>query len=40
MKDDAKDFKDEIQPRFVFRLDLKGKTEDDILKRMPSKNKI
>ena len=40
VKDDAKDFKDEIQPRFVFRLDLKGKTEDDILKRMPSKNKI
>lgn len=31
IKDDAKDFKDEIQPRFVFRLDLKGKTEDEIL---------
>ena len=31
IKDDAKDFKDEIQPRFVFRLDIKGKTEEDIL---------
>ena len=31
IKDDAKDFKDEIQPRFVFRLDIKGKTEDEIL---------
>ena len=28
IKDDAKDFKDEIQPRYVFRLDIKGKTED------------
>ena len=31
IKDDAKDFKDEIQPRFVFRLDLKGKTEEEVL---------
>lgn len=31
VKDDAKDFKDEIQPRFVFRLDIKEKTEDEIL---------
>ena len=31
VKDDAKDFKDEIQPRFVFRLDIKDKTEDEIL---------
>ena len=30
IKDDGKDFKDEIQPRFVFRLDLKGKTEDQV----------
>ena len=30
IKDDSKDFKDEIQPRFVFRLDLKGKAEDEI----------
>ena len=28
IKDDAKDFKDEIQPRFVFRLDIKDKTEE------------
>ena len=27
IKDNAKDFKDEIQPRYVFRLDIKGKTE-------------
>ncbi len=31
IKDDAKDFKDEIQPRFVFRLDIKGKTEEEIM---------
>mgnify|MGYP004553444823 FL=1 len=31
IKDDAKDFKDEIQPRFVFRLDIKGKNEDEVL---------
>lgn len=31
IKDDAKDFKDEIQPRFVFRLDIKGKTEDEVM---------
>lgn len=31
IKDDAKDFKDEIQPRYVFRLDIKGKTEEEIL---------
>ena len=30
IKDDAKDFKDEIQPRFVFRLDIKGKTKEDL----------
>ena len=30
IKDDSKDFKDEIQPRFVFRLNIKGKTEDEI----------
>ena len=30
IKDDSKDFKDEIQPRFVFRLDIKNKTEDEI----------
>lgn len=30
IKDDSKDFKDEIQPRFVFRLDIKGKNEEEI----------
>ena len=30
IKDDAKDFNEEIQPRYVFRLDIKGKTEDEI----------
>ena len=30
IKDDAKDFSEEIQPRFAFRLDIKGKTEDEI----------
>ena len=28
---DAKDFKDEIQPRYVFRLDIKDKTEEEIM---------
>ena len=31
IKDDAKDFKDEIQPRYVFRLDVKDKTEEEIM---------
>ena len=31
IKDDAKDFKDEIQPRFIFRLDIKDKTEDEVM---------
>ena len=31
IKDDSKDFKDEIQPRFVFRLDIKDKTEEEIM---------
>lgn len=31
IKDDARDFKDEIQPRFVFRLDIKGKTEEEVM---------
>ena len=30
LKEDAKDFSEGIQPRYVFRLDLKGKTEDEI----------
>ncbi len=39
IKDDAKDFKDEIQPRFVFRLDIKGKTEDEVLARCHQKTR-
>lgn len=39
IKDDSKDFKDEIQPRFVFRLDIKGKTEDEIFKNFQSKTR-
>lgn len=39
VKDDAKDFKDEIQPRFVFRLDIKDKTEDEILKNCHQKTR-
>lgn len=31
IKDDAKDFKDEIQPRYVFRLDIKDKTKEEIM---------
>ena len=30
IKDDAKDFSEGIQPRYVFRLDIKGKTEDEV----------
>ncbi len=39
IKDDAKDFKDEIQPRFVFKLDIKGKTEEEILKNCHQKTR-
>ena len=39
IKDDAKDFKDEIQPRYVFRLDIKGKTEDEILSNCHQKTR-
>ena len=31
IKDDAKNFNEEIQPRYVFRLDIKDKTEEEIL---------
>lgn len=37
IKDDAKDFKDEIQPRYVFRLDIKGKTEDEVFANFKQK---
>ncbi len=39
VKDDAKDFKDEIQPRFVFRLDIKDKTEEEILSNCHQKTR-
>ena len=39
IKDDSKDIKDEIQPRFVFRLDIKDKTEDEIFKNFHSKTR-
>ena len=39
IKDDSKDFKDEIQPRFVFRLNLKGKTEDQIFAELHLKTR-
>ena len=39
IKDDSKDFKDEIQPRFVFRLDLRGKTEDEIFSAFHQKTR-
>jgi lipid II:glycine glycyltransferase (peptidoglycan interpeptide bridge formation enzyme) len=31
IKDDAKNFREEIQPRYVFRLDIKGKTEEEVM---------
>ena len=39
IKDDAKNFSEEIQPRYVFRLDLKGKTEDEIFKEFHQKTR-
>ena len=39
IKDDAKNFREEIQPRYVFRLDTKGKTEDEIFKNFHSKTR-
>ena len=39
IKDDSKNFKDEIQPRFVFQLDIKGKTEEEILKNCHQKTR-
>ena len=37
IKDDAKNFREEIQPRYVFRLDIKNKTEDEIFAGFHSK---
>ena len=39
IKDDAKDFRDEIQPRYVFRLDIKGKTKDEVFANFHSKTR-
>ena len=39
IKDDAKNFSEEIQPRYVFRLDIKGKTEDEIFKEFHQKTR-
>ncbi|MFG6319070.1 MAG: peptidoglycan bridge formation glycyltransferase FemA/FemB family protein [Clostridia bacterium] len=39
IKDDSKNFKDEIQPRFVFRLDISGKTEDEIFSAFHQKTR-
>ncbi len=39
IKDDAKNFREEIQPRYVFRLDIKDKTEDEIFKGFHSKTR-
>lgn len=39
IKDDAKNFREEIQPRYVFRLDTKGKTEDEIFKNFHAKTR-
>ena len=39
IKDDAKNFREEIQPRYVFRLDVKGKTEDEVFKNFHQKTR-
>ena len=39
IKDDAKNFREEIQPRYVFRLDIKGKTEDELFAGCHSKTR-
>ena len=39
IKDNAKNFRDEIQPRYVFRLDTKGKTEDEVFKAFHQKTR-
>ena len=39
VKDDAKNFSEEIQPRYVFRLSLKGKTEDEVFENFHSKTR-
>jgi len=39
IKDDAKNFSDGIQPRYVFRLDIKGKKEEEIFNNFHSKTR-
>lgn len=39
IKDDAKNFREEIQPRYVFRLNIKDKTEDEIFAGFHSKTR-
>lgn len=39
IKDDAKNFREEIQPRYVFRLNIKDKTEEEILAGFHSKTR-
>ena len=39
IKDDAKNFSEEIQPRYVFRLNIKGKTKEEIFENFHSKTR-
>ena len=39
IKDDAKNFREEIQPRYVFRLDTRNKTEDELFSNLHSKTR-
>ena len=39
IKDDAKNFREEIQPRYVFRLDTKGKTEEELFSDLHQKTR-
>lgn len=39
IKDDAKNFNEEIQPRYVFRLDIKGRTEDEVFNGLHQKTR-
>ena len=39
IKDDAKNFREEIQPRYVFRLNIKDKTEDEVFANFHQKTR-
>ena len=39
IKDNAKNFREEIQPRYVFRLNTKNKTEDELFKNFHQKTR-